>query len=210
MMISLTSTAGLGLFFILSATIYQSQATNAIVSNNFTVTKKVYFNITIDDLAIGQIVFGLFGKTVPKTVDNFVAFAVGTPGYGYQGSIFHRIIKNFVVQGGDFVNRDGTGFISIYGTVFNDENFIIKNRRRFVNMANKGKDTNGSQFAILLVDAPWLDDKHVVFAYILEGMDVVHKLENLPTNGVEHPIPTPIVSKCGVIDVPVPFDITPD
>jgi len=196
------SSAVLGLTFVLSLAICKSQA------GLLTVTHEVTFDITIDDFLVGQIKMGLFGQTVPKTVANFVALAAGTPGYGFQGTIFHRIIKGFVVQGGDIPNSDGTGFISIYGDTFSDENFKINNTAGFVDMANKGPDTNGCQYAILLEDAAWLNGKHVVFAKILDGMNVVHRMENLPTNGVDHPIPTPRVSSCKVITLAVPYDVT--
>jgi len=197
--------AVLGLMVILSIAICSSQA------GNLTVTQKVYFDIAIDDFVVGRIVIGLFGQTCPKTVANFAAFAAGAPQGGYRGSMFHRIIKNFVVQGGDFLNGDGTGFTSIYGTdVFPDENFILKNLPMFVNMANKGVDTNGSQFSILLVPAPWLDGKHVVFGKVLEGMNIVHRMENLATNVNDHPISSPTIASCGVMNVTVPFDVTTD
>jgi peptidyl-prolyl cis-trans isomerase B (cyclophilin B) len=197
--------ASLGLMFILSIAICRSQA------GNLTVTKKVNCSITIDDYHVGDVVFGMFGQTAPKTVANFVAFAANnTPGHGYAGSMFHRIIKGFVVQGGDFVNGDGTGFISIYGEVFDDENFILPHLPGFVNMANKGPNTNGCQFSILTVQADWLNGKHCVFAKVIEGMNVVRKMENLPTNGIDHPIRSPIISSCKVIDVPVPYDVTPN
>jgi len=194
----------LGLFGILAMTIGKSQA------GLLTVTQKVYFNMTIDNYPAGQIVIGLFGQTAPKTVANFAALAAGTPGFGYQGSMFHRIIKNFMCQGGDFSNGDGTGGKSIYGPTFPDENFTLTHRPKFVNMANAGPDTNGSQFSILTVIADWLNGHHVVFGKVLEGMDIVHRMENLPTNGADHPLPAPIISRCGVIDVPVPFDTTLD
>jgi len=196
--------AVLGLMFVLSITINRSEA------GVYTVTKKAALNFTIDDYPAGQVVLGLYGETTPKTVANFATFCNGTLGIGYKGNMFHRIIKNFVVQGGDIVNGDGTGFTTMYrNETFPDENFTIPHRVGSINMANKGKDTNGCQFCFILTIADWLNGKHVVFAHVLEGMNVVHKMENLPTNGVEHPIPSPVIASCEIIDVPVPFDHIP-
>jgi len=200
MAVKLSGSVVVGLMVILSITISMSQA------ENVTITQKAVINVTIDDYPAGQFVMGLFGKTCPKTVANFVAYCKGTPGISYEGSIFHRVINGFVVQGGDIVNRDGTGFTSIYGGVeFPDENLNGTHYVGSVNMANKGPNTNGVQFAILTTKADWLNGKHVVFAMILEGMDTVHKLESLPRNANDHPIPTPLISKCSIVDVPVPY-----
>lgn len=179
---------------------------------------KVYFDISIGSVPKGRIVFELFNDVVPKTSENFLKLCEGNSGFcktrpeiplSYKGSLFHRVIKSFMCQFGDFTNFNGTGGESIYGEKFEDENFNIKHDKPFLlSMANAGPNTNGSQAFITCAPTPHLDGKHVVFGEVIQGKRIVRSIENQPTDSNDKPIEDVKIVDCGVLpdDYIVPED----
>ena len=166
---------------------------------------KVWFEISIGDAKIGKVLFELYNDTVPKTAENFRALCTGEKGIGkqgkplhYKGSSFHRVIKSFMIQGGDFTAGNGTGGESIYGEKFEDENFELKHTKPFLlSMANAGPATNGSQVFVTTVATPHLDGKHVVFGEVLAGKSVVRQVENTAVGPNDKPERECVIVDCG-------------
>lgn len=198
-------------------------------------TSQIYFDVTHDGgIPLGRIVFGLFGDDAPKTVQNFREICLkGIDGLSYNGTRFHRIINRFMIQGGDILNGNGTGSISIYGEYFEDENLTINHTSGgFLGMANQGPDTNGCQFYITTIVTGWLDGKHTVFGKVTSGkrencekykklreevqssclcflgQEHVHAIERMKTTTDDEPVSTVMISECGEIETEKPFFIS--
>ncbi|KAG7153767.1 Peptidyl-prolyl cis-trans isomerase B-like 3 [Homarus americanus] len=171
-------------------------------------THRVWFDLSIGGVPKGRVTIDLFGRTVPKTVENFykLARSEGPNGDSYKGSKFHRVIKDFMIQGGDFTKGDGTGGRSIYGDRFADENFkLVHYGAGWLSMANAGADTNGSQFFITTVKTSWLDNRH----------KLIREIENTATDARDKPLQEVMISDCGGDVLPEPLesvakDSTPD
>ena len=173
----------------------------------------IFLNIEIDQKPIGQIIIQLYHKTCPKTSQNFQALCTGEKGFGYKNTIFHRIVPNYMAQGGDFVNSNGTGGHSSFvdkdssdsnnkncKKYFADENFIHKHDSPYLlSMANSGRNTNGSQFFITMAACQWLDGKHVVFGKIIDGQDVVKSIEECGSNPSGNCSKRVVISDCGLV-----------
>lgn len=147
----------------------------------------VFFDVTIGGQAAGRVTIELYKDKTPRTAENFRALCTGEKGVGksgkplhYKGSSFHRVISDFMAQGGDFTAGNGTGGESIYGMKFEDENFTVKHLGRGdLSMANAGPNTNGSQFFLTFIPCNWLDGKHCVFGKVVDGFEVLDSLESV-------------------------------
>ncbi|KAG7089673.1 hypothetical protein E1B28_011333 [Marasmius oreades] len=186
------------------------------------VRPRVYMDVAVGTQPLGRIIFELFNETVPKTCENFRALCTGEKGQTasgislyYKNSIFHRCIKDFMIQGGDFTKRNGTGGESIYGGMFDDEDFSLPlDSEGLLCMANRGPNTNGSQFFITLRECPHLNSKHVVFGKVLRGYDeVIQKIVQVPCDDKNRPADPVVITNCGELElrkkVPVPSRTQP-
>ena len=185
---------------LVAALCWMGIAVGAWAADAPTVTDRVYFDIAVDGEPAGRIVMGLYGEEVPITARNFRELATGENGFGYEGSVFHRVIPGFMMQGGDFTRGNGTGGRSIYGAKSSSENFgVAHTQRGLLSMANSGPDTNGSQFFITFAETPWLDGRHVVFGEVLEGFEVLDMVEGLPTGPRDRPLGEVVIAESGAL-----------
>ena len=165
---------------------------------------KVFFDITIGGQSAGRVTMELYANVVPKTAENFRALCTGEKGVGksgkplhFKGSSFHRVITEFMAQGGDFTAGNGTGGESIYGMKFPDENFNVKHTKRGdLSMANAGPNTNGSQFFLCFIPCQWLDGKHCVFGSVIDGLQVLDSLESMGSSTGATKAPC-VIADCG-------------
>jgi peptidyl-prolyl isomerase F (cyclophilin D) len=159
---------------------------------------RCFFDVTANGKPLGKIIIELRSDVTPKTAENFRALCTGEKGFGFKGCPFHRIIPDFMCQGGDITQQNGYGGKSIYGPTFPDENFKLKHTGPgTLSMANSGPNTNGSQFFLTLVATPHLDGKHVVFGSVVEGMDVVKKMETYGSSPSGATSAKIVIANCG-------------
>jgi len=194
----------------------------AVTCDKFTVTDEVWFEAQVKDIDgagndfTGRFTIALFGETAPMTVMNFVSLArgykKGKEFLHYKNTPLHRIVPDFVLQMGDITTGDGTGGKSIFGAKFNDEDFVLSHRSPgWVSMANHGRDTNGSQFFIMLTKARWLDGKHVVFGKVIRGFDVIKTLGEVPSDpSTALPKIKVTITDCGVNDLTKKYELSED
>jgi len=175
-------------------------------SDNAIVRKRCFFDISINEVEAGRVIIELYDDIVPKTSENFRSLCTGEMGVGattgkalhYKDCTFHRVVRNFMIQGGDFSEHTGRGGESVYGGFFPDENFDRKHDRPYLlSMANRGKNTNGSQFFVTTQPAPHLDGLHVVFGEVISGKEVIKKIEHQPCNEKSRPYNPCTISNCG-------------
>lgn len=181
-------------FFNMTENFNENENENENLDENLN-DKLVYLDLSTNGYR-ERVIINLKTDIVPQTCNNFITLCEKK---AYKNTKFHRVIKDFMIQGGDFTNGDGTGGMSIYGNNFSDENFKLKNTKGSISMANSGPDTNGSQFFINVVDTPWLDGKHVVFGNIVKGMDLIEWISDQETNENDVPLADVIVEDCGTL-----------